>query len=116
MEISLIHVNISYQRVTPTQLLELFLCLQFLKNNQPKIILLPKRHIFEVANLLSYISPEIVHKSQVVTLFLLLFFLSLSWKLKTSIGLLLEDCVLSIVGAQGKLLQRFHNDISITLN
>lgn len=40
MEISLIHV--SYYRVTCTQFLELFLCLRFLKNKQPKITLMQR--------------------------------------------------------------------------
>lgn len=38
MEISLLYVNSSYKRVTFSQLLELFLGLQFLKNNQFRII------------------------------------------------------------------------------
>lgn len=54
MEISLRKVNCPYQRVTSTQFWELFRCLRFLENNQPTIILMPKRHILEVANLLSY--------------------------------------------------------------
>ena len=43
MEIFL--VNVSYKRVIYTKFLELFLCLHFLKNNQTKIMFLPKRHI-----------------------------------------------------------------------
>ena len=49
MEVSLIDVSVSYKRVPPTRLSELLLCLLFLKNNQLKIILMPKRH-FGVAH------------------------------------------------------------------
>ena len=40
MEISLINVIVSYKRVSSTQFSELFLCLLFLKNNQPKTLIL----------------------------------------------------------------------------
>ena len=39
-----ININISYKRVTSTQFSKLFLCLLFLKNSQPKKVLMPKRH------------------------------------------------------------------------
>lgn len=42
MEISLRNVNIPYKRVASTHFSELLLCLLFLKNNQRKIILMPK--------------------------------------------------------------------------
>ena len=42
MEMSLLNVNISYKRVTSTWFSELPLCLQFLKNNQLKIISIPR--------------------------------------------------------------------------
>lgn len=45
MEISFINVNFFCKKVTSTLFLVLFLCLQFLKNNQLKIILMSKRHI-----------------------------------------------------------------------
>ena len=35
-----IHVSVSYKRIT-SQFSKLLLCLQFLKNNQPKIIFMP---------------------------------------------------------------------------
>lgn len=44
MESLLINVNVSYKRVTSARLSELRLCLLFLNNNQPKIILMPKRY------------------------------------------------------------------------
>ena len=47
MEISLILANIYYKRVTPTQFSELLLCLQLLKNKLLKIILSPKRNVWE---------------------------------------------------------------------
>lgn len=40
-------VNSSYKRVTPTQFSELFSLLPFLKNTKPKIILMPRTHIWE---------------------------------------------------------------------
>ena len=43
MEIFLI--NVPYKKVTPTLFSKFFLCLLFLKNNQPKIILMPPKHI-----------------------------------------------------------------------
>jgi len=46
MEIPLINVKCSYKKVTSTWLSELLLCLLFLKNNQPEIILMAKRHIW----------------------------------------------------------------------
>lgn len=45
MEISLILVNVSYKRVTSNQFSELLLCLQVLKNNQLKIMLMPEKHV-----------------------------------------------------------------------
>ena len=39
------NVNISYKRVASTRFSELYLCLLFLKNNQPKIIPMPKKRI-----------------------------------------------------------------------
>lgn len=45
MEISFRNVNVSYRRITSTWFSELFLCLQFLKNNQLKRILMQDRHI-----------------------------------------------------------------------
>ena len=42
---SLINLNCSYQRVTFTCFSELLLYQLFLKNNQPEIIFMPKRHI-----------------------------------------------------------------------
>ena len=39
------NINVSYKRVTSDQFSEFLLCLQFLKNSQLKIILMPKRHI-----------------------------------------------------------------------
>lgn len=38
-------VNVSYKRVIYTQVLQLLLCLLFLKNKQFKIILMPRRYI-----------------------------------------------------------------------
>ena len=46
MKISLINVNVSYKRTTSTLFSEILLCLPFLKNNQLKIILMLKRHIW----------------------------------------------------------------------
>lgn len=46
MEISLININVSYKRIKSTQFSELLLCLLFLKNNQLKIINMPKRRIW----------------------------------------------------------------------
>ena len=46
MEISIICVNFLYKMVDST-LLDLLLCLLFLKNNLLRIILMPKRHIWE---------------------------------------------------------------------
>ena len=45
MEISLVNVNVPYERVASAKFSELFLCLMFLKINQLKIIVMPKRHI-----------------------------------------------------------------------
>lgn len=45
MEISLLNVNVSYRRVTSVEFPELLLCLLFLRSNQPKVIIMPKRHI-----------------------------------------------------------------------
>ena len=46
LEISIICANFLYKMVDST-LLDLLLCLLFLKNNQLRIILMPKRHIWE---------------------------------------------------------------------
>ena len=46
MEISIINVNFLCKMVDST-LSDLLLCLLFLKNNQLKIIFMPKRHIWE---------------------------------------------------------------------
>lgn len=46
METSFINVNVSYKRVTSILFSEILLCLQFLKNNQFKIILISKWHIW----------------------------------------------------------------------
>ena len=43
---SLINVNISYRSVSFPRFPELLLCLQFLKNNQLKINLMSKRHVW----------------------------------------------------------------------
>lgn len=56
MEISLINANVSYTRVISAQFSELRLCLQPLKTNQLKIIVMPKRHILEGQILLSFSS------------------------------------------------------------
>ena len=45
MEISLRDVNVCFRRVTSTWFSEILLCLVFIKSNQPKIILMPKRHV-----------------------------------------------------------------------
>ena len=50
MEIFLIKVKVSYARVTSIWLSELRWHLLFITNNQPKLILLPKRHILGVAS------------------------------------------------------------------
>lgn len=54
MEISLIHVNISHKRVTSTWFSELLQCLQLLKNNQLKIINMPKRQLLGWQIILPY--------------------------------------------------------------
>lgn len=46
--------NVSYQRVTYTWSSELLLCSLFLRNNQPKIILMPESHILEWQILLPF--------------------------------------------------------------
>ena len=46
MEISLINVNASYEKVTSTGFPKLLLSLLFLKNNKLKIIHMPKEHIW----------------------------------------------------------------------
>ena len=61
MEISLINVNVSYKRVTSSRFSELFLCLLFLKNNQLKIILTPKRHILRWQILLPFTFQQLKH-------------------------------------------------------
>lgn len=38
-------IYVSSKRITSILVFRVFLCLLFLKNNQPKIILIPKRHI-----------------------------------------------------------------------
>ena len=58
IQISLINVNVSYKMVTSTWFSELLLCLQFLKNNQLKMILMPKRHILEWQVLLPFTSKQ----------------------------------------------------------
>lgn len=55
MGIYLINVNVSYKRVTSTWFSEFLLCLLLLKNNQSKILLLPKRHFGGQIILLSFI-------------------------------------------------------------
>lgn len=45
MEISFVNVNVSYKRAASTLFSELLLSLLFLKNNRPRIILMPRRHI-----------------------------------------------------------------------
>ena len=57
MEISLINVNVSYKRVFSAQFSELLLYLQFLKTNQPKIILC-QRNIFRGGKLDSPTPPK----------------------------------------------------------
>lgn len=47
MDISFLHVNLSYKTVTSTQFSELLLGLQFLKNNQCRIVKYVKEHILE---------------------------------------------------------------------
>lgn len=47
MEISFIHLNFPYKRITSTLFPELLLHLQLLKNNQLEIILMPKSHTLE---------------------------------------------------------------------
>lgn len=45
MEAFLINVKVCYRRATSTWFSEPFLCLLFLKSNQPKLIFMLKRHI-----------------------------------------------------------------------
>lgn len=45
MEISFVNVNVSYKRAASTLFSELSLSLLFLKNNRPRIIFIPRRHI-----------------------------------------------------------------------
>ena len=45
MEISLIKVNVSYEKVTSTAFPKILLSLLFLKNNKLKIIHMPEEHI-----------------------------------------------------------------------
>lgn len=56
MEISLTHVNVSFRKATLTWFSELVLCLQLLKNNQPKISLIPERYALGWQILLPYSS------------------------------------------------------------
>lgn len=58
MEMSLINVNFPYKRLNFTLFSELFLSLMALKNNQLKIIPVPKRGYFRVV----YSAPLWLHK------------------------------------------------------
>ena len=55
VEISLINVNIIYKQVAYIHFTECLLCLLFLKNKEPKIILMPKMHILGWKILLPFI-------------------------------------------------------------
>lgn len=55
MGISFINVNIPYKRITSTGFSELLQCWLFLKNNQLKIIFMPKTHILGCHILLPFI-------------------------------------------------------------
>lgn len=39
-------MRVYYKRITSTQFSELFFCVLFIKNNQPEILLMPKRPIW----------------------------------------------------------------------
>ena len=45
VEVALVNINVSLKRVVSTQFSELLLYLQFLKNDQRKLILMPNTHI-----------------------------------------------------------------------
>ena len=62
MEISLISVNVCFRRVTSTRFSEILPCLVFIQSNQPKIILMPKRHVLRWQILFPFTSETLTHR------------------------------------------------------